>query len=184
MMSTTIKSQLMKSNQQVMDLANLLGSKDYAALALLGANSGFGFSFKAGDVVTFPLVNDLLFQVKSRKLRKEDYKLLYVGVAVNDKPQFIPVWALRKRPARKDNLPIQLSSHDLYMEIMGQENDIERCLLLAGATCKVSVVTVIEQDDKGQDYNKEIFVLEVLSKEAAPAAEAPAPAPKRKGKRA
>ena len=182
MMSTTIKSQLMKSNQQVMDLANLLGSKDYAALALLGANSGFGFSFKAGDVVTFPLVKDLLFQVKSRKLRKEDYKLLHVGAAVNDKPQFIPVWALRKRPTRKDNLPVQLSSHDLYMEIMGQENDIERCILLAGATCKVSVVTVIEQDDKGQDYNKDIFVLEVISREKE---ETPAPAKKpAKGKKA
>jgi hypothetical protein len=180
-MSTTIKSQLMKSNQQVMDLANLLGSKDYAALALLGANSGFGFSFKAGDVVTFPLVNDLLFQVKSRKLRKEDYKLLYVGVAVNDKPQFIPVWALRKRPTRKDNLPIQLSSHDLYMEIMGQENDIERCLLLAGATCKVSIVTVTEQDDQGRNYDKDIFVLEVISreKEETPSSEKP-----KKGKKA
>lgn len=162
MMSSNIKSQLMSNNQQVMSLENLLGT---VGVALLGANSGFGFSFNNGDIVTFPVVKDLLFQVKTRKLRKEEHKLLYVGAAVNEKPQFIPVWALRKRPQRKDNLPVQLSEHNLYMEIMGQENDIERCLLLAGATCKVSIVTVTEQDDKGQDYDKDIFVLEVLSRE-------------------
>ena len=93
--------------------------------------------------------------MKSRKLRKEEHNLLYVGAAVNDKPQFIPVWALRKRPQRKDNLPVQLSEHELYMEIMGQENDIERCLLLAGATCKVSIVTVTEQDDKEETPSSE-----------------------------
>ena len=178
MMSSSIKSQLMSNNQQVMSLENLLGT---AGVALLGANSGFGFSFKNGDIVTFPVVKDLLFQVKSRKLRKEEHKLLYVGAAVNDKPQFIPVWALRKRPQRKDNLPVQLSEHELYMEIMGQENDIERCLLLAGATCKVSIVTVTEQDDKGQNYDKDIFVLEVISreKEETPSSEKP-----KKGKKA
>ena len=177
MMSTTIKSQLM-SNNQVMSLENLLKT---TGVALLGANSGFGFSFKNGDIVTFPVVKDLLFQVKSRKLRKEEHNLLYVGAAVNDKPQFIPVWALRKRPQRKDNLPVQLSEHDLYMEIMGQENDIARCLLLAGATCKVSIVTVKEQDDKGVEYEKDIFVLEVISmeKEETPSSEKP-----KKGKKA
>ena len=171
MMSSSIKSQLM-SNNQVMSLENLLKT---TGVALLGANSGFGFSFKNEDLVTFPVVKDLLFQVKTRKLRKEEHKLLYVGAAVNDKPQFIPVWALRKRPQRKDNLPVQLSEHDLYMEIMGQENDIERCLLLAGATCKVSIVTVTEQDDKGQNYEKDIFVLEVISreKEETPSSEKP-----------
>lgn len=177
MMSSSIKSQLM-SNNQVMSLENLLKT---TGVALLGANSGFGFSFKNGDIVTFPVVKDLLFQVKSRKLRKEEHNLLYVGAAVNEKPQFIPVWALRKRPQRKDNLPVQLSEHDLYMEIMGQENDIERCLLLAGATCKVSIVTVTEQDDKGQNYEKDIFVLEVISreKEETPSSEKP-----KKGKKA
>ena len=177
MMSSSIKSQLM-SNNQVMSLENLLKT---TGVALLGANSGFGFSFKNGDIVTFPVVKDLLFQVKSRKLRKEEHNLLYVGAAVNDKPQFIPVWALRKRPQRKDNLPVQLSEHDLYMEIMGQENDIERCLLLAGATCKVSIVTVKEQDDKGVEYEKDIFVLEVISmeKEETPSSEKP-----KKGKKA
>lgn len=177
MMSSSIKSQLM-SNNQVMSLENLLKT---TGVALLGANSGFGFSFKNGDIVTFPVVKDLLFQVKSRKLRKEEHNLLYVGAAVNDKPQFIPVWALRKRPQRKDNLPVQLSEHELYMEIMGQENDIERCLLLAGATCKVSIVTVTEQDDKGQNYDKDIFVLEVISREKE---ETPSPEKPKKGKKA
>lgn len=166
------------SNNQVMSLENLLKT---TGVALLGANSGFGFSFKNGDIVTFPVVKDLLFQVKSRKLRKEEHNLLYVGAAVNDKPQFIPVWALRKRPQRKDNLPVQLSEHELYMEIMGQENDIERCLLLAGATCKVSIVTVTEQDDKGQNYEKDIFVLEVISREKE---ETPSPEKPKKGKKA
>lgn len=177
MMSSSIKSQLM-SNNQVMSLENLLKT---TGVALLGANSGFGFSFKNGDIVTFPVVKDLLFQVKSRKLRKEEHNLLYVGAAVNDKPQFIPVWALRKRPQRKDNLPVQLSEHELYMEIMGQENDIERCLLLAGATCKVSIVTVTEQDDKGQNYDKDIFVLEVISREKEETSSSEKP---KKGKKA
>lgn len=177
MMSSSIKSQLM-SNNQVMSLENLLKT---TGVALLGANSGFGFSFKNGDIVTFPVVKDLLFQVKSRKLRKEEHNLLYVGAAVNDKPQFIPVWALRKRPQRKDNLPVQLSEHELYMEIMGQENDIERCLLLAGATCKVSIVTVTEQDDKGQSYDKDIFVLEVISREKEETSSSEKP---KKGKKA
>ena len=177
MMSSSIKSQLM-SNNQVMSLENLLKT---TGVALLGANSGFGFSFKNGDIVTFPVVKDLLFQVKTRKLRKEEHNLLYVGAAVNEKPQFIPVWALRKRPQRKDNLPVQLSEHELYMEIMGQENDIERCLLLAGATCKVSIVTVTEQDDKGQNYDKDIFVLEVISREKE---ETPSPEKPKKGKKA
>ena len=152
---------------ELLSLENL--RKTVGAL-LLGANSGFGFSFKAGAKVTFPKVEDLLFQVKTRKLRKEEHKLLYVGVAVDEKPQFIPVWALRKRPQRKDNLPVQLSEHSLYLDIMGQENDIERCILLAGTTCQVSIVTVKEQDDKGTEYEKDIFVLEVLSREeSAPA---------------
>ena len=177
MMSSSIKSQLM-SNNQVMSLENLLKT---TGVALLGANSGFGFSFKNGDIVTFPVVKDLLFQVKSRKLRKEEHNLLYVGAAINDKPQFIPVWALRKRPQRKDNLPVQLSEHELYMEIMGQENDIERRLLLAGATCKVSIVTVTEQDDKGQNYDKDIFVLEVISREKEETSSSEKP---KKGKKA
>ena len=178
MMSSSIKSQLMSNSTELLSLENLLKT---TGVALLGANSGFGFSFKNGDIVTFPVVKDLLFQVKTRKLRKEEHKLLYVGAAVNDKPQFIPVWALRKRPQRKDNLPVQLSEHDLYMEIMGQENDIERCLLLAGATCKVSIVTVTEQDDKGQNYDKDIFVLEVISREKE---ETPSPEKPKKGKKA
>ena len=178
MMSSRIKSQLMSNSTELLSLENLLKT---TGVALLGANSGFGFSFKNGDIVTFPVVKDLLFQVKTRKLRKEEHKLLYVGAAVNDKPQFIPVWALRKRPQRKDNLPVQLSEHDLYMEIMSQENDIERCLLLAGATCKVSIVTVTEQDDKGQNYDKDIFVLEVISREKE---ETPSPEKPKKGKKA
>lgn len=178
MMSSSIKSQLMVNSQQVLSLENVLGM---AGLSLLGANPGFGFSFKNGDIVTFPVVKDLLFQVKTKKLRKEECKLLYVGAAVNDKPQFIPVWALRKRPQRKNNLPIQLSEHELYMEIMGQENDIERCLLVAGATCKVSIVTIQEQDEKGQEYDKDVFVLEVLSREEeTPSLEKPKKAKKAK----
>lgn len=169
-MSSNIKSQLMSNpSTELLSLENL--RKTVGAL-LLGANSGFGFSFKGGAIVTFPKAEDMLFQVKTRKLRKEEHKLLYVGVAVDEKPQFIPVWALRKRPQRKDNLPVQLSEHELYMELMGQENDIERCLLLAGATCKVSIVTVKEQDDKGVEYEKDIFVLEVLSREEEPTAPA------------
>ena len=156
---------------ELLSLENL--RKTVGAL-LLGANSGFGFSFKAGAEVTFPKMEDLLFQVKTRKLRKEEHKLLYVGVAVDEKPQFIPVWALRKRPQRKDNLPVQLSEHSLYLDIMGQENDIERCILLAGTTCKVSIVTVKEQDDKGSEYEKDIFVLEVLSREESASAPAEA----------
>jgi hypothetical protein len=153
MMTDTIYQRL-TAMSNVLTEAQVRTMKD---LESCGENAGFGMSLESGDLISFPVKDKCLFQSQTWKKNK----LLKTGVSLNGNAEFVPVWLFRKRPASKKDLSLKLQGHALYQSLTRQgQKDIDRVLVLAGKTWKVSVEPLTLINDKGEEYTFEVYLLD------------------------
>lgn len=148
--------------KEVLTLEQLMRSPEFAEL---GSSKGFGFSFTEGTKLSFPVEADMVFRVRKLTLGGNAVSLLYVAAEINSKWDWVPVWALRKRPASEDDLTLPCKSNDLYMSLTHAENDIARCRMVAGTKFTVSVTNISQLNPKsGKEYDVKIFLLNKVAK--------------------
>ena len=150
------------SSKEVFTLESLMRKPEFAEL---GSNKGFGFSFAEGEKVSFPKEAEMQFRVRSITLGGKATPLLYVAAQRGSSWDWVPVWALRKRPASEDDLTSPCKSNELYMNLTHAENDIARCKMIAGSGFTVAVSNITQLNPKtGKEYDIKVFLLNKLRK--------------------
>lgn len=154
--------QQLKSNANVLTREQV---KQDTKLYACGENSGIAPRLNDGDIISFPVKEKCLYQGHSWKTNK----LLWTGVQVNDKGEFLPVWMFRKRPASTKDWSLTMQANVLYcaLERQGQK-DIDRVEnILAGKTFKVHIELLTLINKEGKEYEFEIYLLEEIVSQPA-----------------
>lgn len=130
-----------------------------------GANAGIGFELHQGQVIEF-------FPVEETYLKFKEFKkaeVLFVSCEINGKPQWLPVWALRKKPVRRNEFTSEMEKNQLYMTLQQEsDNDWARIELLLGKDGKGGKYTVSEHEiETSKDDKSFVAKIWTLEKVAA-----------------
>jgi hypothetical protein len=116
----------------------LAADKNIERAMKCGANAGIGFELRHGQIIEFFEQSETYlkfteFTVNLKNGTREKRDVLSVSCEIDGKPQWLPVWALRKKPTRRSEFTSEMEKNQLYMTLQQEsDNDWSRVEHLLG----------------------------------------------------
>ena len=138
-----------------------------------GTNAGIGFELKHGQIIEFFEQSETYlkfteFTVNLKNGTREKRDVLSVSCEIDGKPQWLPVWALRKKPTRRSEFTSEMESNQLYMTLQQEsDNDWSRVEHLLGKDRKGGRYKVaehtIETSKNEKSFEVKVWTLEPVA---------------------
>jgi hypothetical protein len=144
--------------------AVLASGKEIDRARKCGTNAGIGFELRHGQTIEFFPLEETY--IKFKEFKKAE--ILHVSCEINGRPQWLPVWTLRKKPVRREEFTSEMESNQLYMTLQQEsDNDWVRVELLLGKDGKGGKYTVSEHkiptSKDGKPFDAIVWTLEKVT---------------------
>ena len=122
------------------DLLKEENSAYLAEIQSLGEGKGIPFSFKEGEVITFPAFEEMGFVKRTVTFKEKDYAVLSVLAESNFRKDIeVPLSIFRRLPAFDEDRKVLFDKAPLTEELLqSQLGDLGRAKLLAGTKVKIA----------------------------------------------
>lgn len=151
----------------------LASDQNIARAMKCGTNAGIGFELKPGQVIEFFEQSETYlkfteFTVNLKNGTREKRDVLSVSCEIDGKPQWLPVWALRKKPTRRVEFTAEMEKNQLYMTLQQEsDNDWARVEHLLGKDRKGGrykvAEHVVETSRNDKSFEVKVWTLEKVS---------------------